>query len=342
MTLKEIATKAGVSVTTVSRVLNQKSAKAASLEVRNRIWKIAQENGYQPNKNAQLLRAPENQQVKSGGKIICIYARNSLDIDSFFQTLTEAVEKECLKHGFIVSYTLKAKELQDPLIKKIICDKSIQGFVVLGRCDKDLPELLSKITNNVVYASMNQLPTDENDQVICDGYNAGLTIMDSFISNGKNKIAYIGDTHNEARFQAYLDGLKRAGLDYRPSLVYDSRITSEGGFTGTNNILSEHPDTDAIFCMGDVLAIGAIKSAQNFGKIVGKDISILSVDDIDVAQYITPCLSTIHVPIVSMGECAVKLLADRICGGHSIPIKCILPFSLVERETFTSNISRND
>ncbi len=89
----------------------------------------------------------------------------------------------------------------------------------------------------------------------------------------------------------------------------------------------------AIFCSNDITAIGAMHAFQESGFHIPGDISVISIDDIDTAQYLTPMLSTIHIPTQEMGQMAAKILIDRIEGGHRLPIKMNLPFYLASRES---------
>ena len=89
----------------------------------------------------------------------------------------------------------------------------------------------------------------------------------------------------------------------------------------------------AIFCPNDLTAIGVMRALQEAGLRIPTDISVISIDDIDMAQYLSPMLTTIHVPLDEMGQTAAKILIDRIQGGHHLPMKISLPFYLAVRES---------
>ena len=92
-------------------------------------------------------------------------------------------------------------------------------------------------------------------------------------------------------------------------------------------------DITAIFCANDNTAIGAIKAIREKGYRIPEDISIIGVDDIETSQYISPMLTTVHIPMEEMGQLAAKILIDRINGGHRIPLKTLLPFYIAKRDT---------
>lgn len=108
-------------------------------------------------------------------------------------------------------------------------------------------------------------------------------------------------------------------------------LSSEGGYNGTKTLLSRTQDMTAIFCPNDLTAIGAMRALQESGFKIPADVSVISIDDIDTAQYLSPMLTTIHVPLDEMGQTAAKILIDRIQGGHHLPMKISLPFYLAVR-----------
>lgn len=97
----------------------------------------------------------------------------------------------------------------------------------------------------------------------------------------------------------------------------------------------------AVFCANDLTAIGAIKAFHENKKQVSKDISVISVDDIDLAQYITPMLTTVHIPIEELGRQTARILIDRINGRHTLPMKVELPFFMAQRDSCAKCRSAN-
>lgn len=335
MTLKEIAAKANVSAATVSRVLNGNSTKAASVETQKKIWKIAKESGYVPNASAQNLKAGEDLTRKTCS-ISCLYARRTSDPkDAFFTSITLAAEKEALRAGCIVKFSFTALDIRNPLIAKTIVENNTDGILILGRCDELTLTFLTNHFRNIVYVGVNPI-SQKYDQVTCDGYQIGTMIMNKFYENGYKRIAYVGEVQNEIRYHAYCDFFHTHKLPTDKHLIVDTDITSEGGYQGMKALLKRTSALDAVFCMGDVIAMGVSKAIQEAGLTIPKDIALLSVDNIDAAEFISPTLSTVNVPTEEMGKIAVKVLLDRIHGGHSEPLYIQLPYRLVERESFRS------
>ena len=332
MTLKEIAREAGVSISTVSRVINGNSANSASKEVQDRIWEIARAGNYVPNTSAQAL--------KTGGigkpltqSIACIYARSSdAKNDAFFSSLTRSMEQEALKEGYIVKYSYSAFDIHNPSTRNQILNTEVDGVAVLGRCDSQTIKFLKEHFKKVVYSGLNALDA-EYDQVICDGNAVATDALEFLFQQGHTHIGYIGETNKEIRYTAYCNVLKNHRIPFDKSIVANVTTSSEGGYQGAKRILERNRDVTAFFCMNDITAIGAIKAIQECGFKVPDQISVISMDDIEIAQYISPMLTTMHIPIDEMGKMAAKILIDRINKGHSLPLKIVLPYYLAKRES---------
>ena len=332
MTLKDIAKEAGVSISTVSRIINGNSSNAASKEMQDKIWKIARSGGYIPNASAQALkqRAPQN---TSHHSIACIYARaQDAQNDAFFSALTRSIEQEALKEGYIVKYSFSAFDIHNPATQNQIVNNEVDGAAILGRCDKESLKFMKNHFRRIVYTGLNPLDATY-DQVICDGNAVASDAVKHLISLGHKRIGYIGETKSEIRYNAYCNTLKSHHLVCDKELAVNGPGSSEGGYQGAKKILQRVSDVTAIFCMNDITAIGAIRAIHECGYQVPRDISLISMDDIEIAQYVSPMLTTMHIPIEEMGKMTAKILIDRIQNGHSLPLHISLPYYLVKRES---------
>ena len=334
MTLKEIAAEAGVSISTVSRVINKSSKCPASPEVQKRIWEIVRRTGYTPTATARdLKRGTISGKEPPSRSIACLFARASdAETDLFFSSLARSIEKEAFKHNYILKYTFTAFDINHPSTFRLITDNHVDGVAVLGRCDKQLLKFLKQYFNYVVYTGLNNLEA-KYDQIICDGYQATITAINHLCKLGHKHIAYIGETVNEQRYDGYCAALADHDIPFRKSCISNVTLSSEGGYHGAKELLDKGCDATAFFCPNDVTAIGAMRAVKEHGLSIPEDISIISIDDIDTAQYLTPMLTTIHIPVDEMGQMAAKILIDRIEGGHTLPIKMNLPFYIANRES---------
>lgn len=332
MTLKEIAKEAGVSISTVSRIINGNSPNAASKAMQDKIWSIARAGGYIPNTSAQALRQ-KNSGSQKHHSIACIYARSQdAQNDAFFSALTRSMEQEALKEGFIVKYSFSAYDIHNPATYSQIVNNEVDGVAILGRCNKETLKFMKEHFRKVIYTGLN--PLDANyDQVICDGNAVASDAVKHLISLGHQKIGYIGETKNEIRYLAYCNTLKEHRIAFDKEIVTNVPISSEGGYQGAKQILERSSDVTAFFCMNDITAIGAIRAITEAGYQIPSDIAVISMDDIDIAQYVSPMLTTMHIPIEEMGKMTAKILIDRINNGHTLPLKMSLPYYLATRES---------
>ena len=335
MNLKDIAQEAGVSISTVSRVLNDKHTNAASKEVQERIWTVVRKYGYVPNDSARNLRKKnqDDAPLKKNGNIACLFARTSAFTDIFFSSLARSIEQEVFKRGYIIKYSFSAFDIDNTSTLSMIEDNQVDGVVVLGRGDKKLFQFLKKHFRCVAYTGLN--PVDANyDQIICDAYGAGCCAMEHLLSLGHTSIGYIGDRENENLYRAYEDSLTKHHLLISKKLVNTVRhLSGESGYLGAQSLFEKNPNMTALFCGNDITAIGAMKAAKEAKIRIPDDLSLISIDDIETVQYLSPMLTTVHVPVDEMGQMVAKILIDRIEGEHTIPLKLYLPFYLAVRES---------
>ncbi len=338
MTLKDIATRVGVSVSTVSRVINNKDTKAASQELQDKIWAVVRETGYTPNAAARSLKLGEKSDgsIKETKGIACIVARSSNAIyEPFFMDLSRSIEKEAFKQGYNLKYTFSAFDLNSLNTFNIISNTKVEGVVVLGRFDSNLASFLKKHYKNIVYAGLNSIDYDY-DQIICDGYKASMAAVKYLATLKHTNIGYIGEVNNEARYKGYSTALKELSLPLNHSSIINSPLSTNGGYHGAKELLQNNSKVTAIFCANDITAIGALKAIKENNLRIPEDISIISIDDINMAQFVSPMLTTVHIPIDELGKITAKTLIDRIEHGHNLPIKIDVPFSISKRESCTT------
>ncbi len=335
MTLKEIAKEANVSISTVSRVINQKNTKAASPQVQERIWEIVRKSGYTPNSSARALKlGPSAPSPETESKTIaCIYARGDVAVsDLFFSHIAKSIEQEAFKSNFFMKHSFTALDIANPEIAAKIAAVKVDGAVILGRYDKQMLRFFTEHYKHIVYAGLNPMG-NKYDQVVCEGRDITFSAIDYLHELGHTKIGYIGEQNNEVRYTAFKEALGKSGLPFLQKNTANVKLSHEGGYQGAYHLMNAKSDITAIFCANDNTAIGAIKALRERGYRIPEDISIIGVDDIETAQYLSPMLTTVHIPTDDMGRTAAKVLIDRINGGHKLPMKIVLPFHIAKRDT---------
>ena len=320
MSLKRISEMTGVSVSTVSRVLNNAPGSSASREIRERIWQAAQEIGYTPNRSAQQLRRGD-----AGAKVrrIAIVAArlHSLEADPFFYELYMNVQAELFRMGCA---SMRVDAHDDASLKVPECD----GMVILGRCSHSLLESLKRACPNLVGIWRN--PTDfDIDEVMCDGKKAAAMAVEYLIKLGHRTIAYIGDCSYESRYVGYCDALIRNSIPIDYPLIIPTGQTESEGYDAMQKIVASGAAT-AVFCANDITAAGALRALAEKGR-KGPRIAVVSIDNIDLAQQTKPLLTTINIPREDMAHMAVSVLLDRINRGHREHVRVEFPCRLVRR-----------
>lgn len=326
MSLKKIAEMTGVSVSTVSRVLNNKEYNCASEEVKKKIWKAAEEIQYVPNESARSLKMGGAGNNVTTLKLAVILGRfESLNDDPFFTELYRCVEQEAFANGC----TITGPFVQSDISKKAF--PTVSGFIILGRSQTELLEALKKKSKNIIAIGRNHT-SFEIDEVICDGRHAAVAAMDYLIEKGNKNIAYIGDCSYENRYVGYCDTLIKHNLPMDYSNIFSTDQTTATGYIAMKQLM-ENNTVDAVFCANDATAIGALKAYKERGRRGRKHLDIISIDNIKAAEEVSPLLTTVHVPTEDMGKMAVKILIDRINKGHTENLRVELPSRLIKRES---------
>lgn len=344
MSIKEIAKKAGVSPSTVSRVLNNPDYRCSTPGLRDRIWKTAMEMDYVPNEAARSLKMGLIAKNEKTYYINVLVTRmDAGQSDPFFTELLHVVESEIHRHMCILSKVWykslfsNDKKCQKKDLEQIIdgmydeTEGKCDGLIVIGKCNKEALQKLNKKYKNVV--SVNRNSTNyEVDEVLCDGKKIASMAVKYLINLGHKNIGYVGECHNEARYNGYLETLQKHGIDVKYCYVVESQQTEAEGFEIIDRFLQSKDCPTGIYCANDITAVGMLKRLSKF-KNRYCQVSIVSSDDIEQAQYTKPMLTTIRLPKDEMAKFAVYLLIDRIKGGHKGIVKTELEGKLVVRDS---------
>lgn len=335
MTLKEIAKRAGVSVSTVSRIINSPDDSFARKEVRDKVWAIIRETGYVPNQTARELKRKQSSAApaRSCTLTFILGRTRNPDDNPFFAQVARAAEQQALQLGYSVSLSYSVFDIENRELLSRVEAAGTDGAIVLGRFCSEAMEFLEQHYKKMVYVGRNVI-TAPCDQVICDGYEATQTALRYLIHCGHRRIGYIGETENEIRYQAFLDAVNRYRLDADPNLVIECPQSGAGGYEGAGRLIKRaDPPPTAVFCAADVAAIAAIRRFSEAGIQVPRQLSVISMDNIELSQYVSPTLTTVEMPIVEMGNVAVQTLINRINKLHRLPMKIYLPNRLMIRES---------
>lgn len=329
MSLKQIASMVGTSVSTVSRVLNNTSPSCASKDLQDKIWNAAKEIGYQPNEAARTLKKGGESDSRLS-RIIIVLARVAAEEDPFFSELLRSLEIELFRQKAVIDEVIHA---DGPFQKDF---SNANGIIILGRCSSALLKQISEKNKNIVGIWRNSMNFNI-DEVICDGKKAAQLAINHLLSLGHQRIAYIGDCSYESRYVGYCDILFQNNIPLDYELIKQTNQTKKETEIAFSKLIEDKltgkTDFSAIFCANDYTAIHVLELLGQQKPGIRRSISVISIDDIEDAQNTKPYLTTIHIPRQEMAHMAVMLLMDRISKGHKDVLRIEFSGRLINRDS---------
>ena len=331
VTLKEVAKKSGMSVTTVSRALNGFDDVAA--ETKAFIQATANELGYTPNLNARRLKT---QRADAIGLILP--NENLRFSDPFFSELFSGIIEQCAIYGLELNVTTPtSSQNSEELYLKYLRSRRVDGFILV-RLEREDQRVRLLQERDFPFVAFGRTDTASNFPYVDeDGAQGVRQAVDHLVELGHTRIAYIGEPEklfkSHQRAVGYLNGLTDHGLPHDPSLMFEGNFRQRSGRSGMLQLLSLTTPPTAVVAANDLMALGAISAAQERGLTVGQDISITGFDDIMLSEFVTPSLTTLHQPAYEMGIMLCKHLVQVINGEATSPPQTILQPTLVQRSS---------
>lgn len=305
--IEDVARAAGVSMKTVSRVLNNEPNVAA--ETRRRVEEAARALQYRPHPSARSLAGQRSFLVA------LLYAKPS---GNYLMDVQTGVLEACQEQGYHLM--LAPVDLDDPEAIDRAVDALAQARVdgvVLTPPLTDHAALLARLAAlGKPFASISPCDREGRIGVFLDERAAARDLTAHLIGLGHRRIAHILGrlSHGavEWRLAGYRDALQAAGLPYRPELVVQGNFDYESGVEGAQALLAREPRPTAIFAANDDMAAGAIHAIADGGGSVPGEVSVCGFDDIPIARHIHPPLTTVRQPIEAMGRIAARELFKRL------------------------------
>ena len=330
VTLKEIAQAVGVSTATVSRVLNFDQTLSVSAKTRQVIIETAEAMKYEPPR----ARNRANQQGLSKIALVHYLRPDQELVDPYYVALRLGIESRCQA---LKVETIKVYHTDSQPDAALL--QSASGIIAIGRHDENEIAWLKRHNRNLVFADFSP-PTDEFDCVESDLMLAMRKLLQSLSKAGYRRIAFAGwvdvydgvpSAHPERRCRAYMQWAEEMGV-FDPRICLTGNKTEESGYTLTRQILAEADRPDALVTANDSMAIGAYRAIHELGLSIPDDIAVASFNDISVAQFMNPPLTTVHLPAQEIGETAVELLLEQ-AGGRELRRRLTLATSVLWRES---------
>lgn len=325
ISISAIAEQAGVSIATVSRVMN--ASKPVSADTRGRVEAAVAALGYRANPLARTLMRTES-------RLLLVLVPDFAN--PFYSETVKGIESVVRRHGYGVVLG-GAPDAQGP--EQALLDAThsclVDGVISLANF-QDLQPLIKETPSLPWVACSEFVEGSGLPHASIDHAQAALDAVQYLINRGHRRIALLGADESylwaRRRHAGYEAALKRAGLPLDPQLVRVARGTDYSfGMEAAGALLALEAPPTAVFAVSDTLAIGAIKAFRRAGRRVPEDIAVVGFDNIPLSQMFEPALTTIAQPMFELGAAAARMLLERLAGGN--PQSRTLQHALVVRES---------
>lgn len=319
ITITEIAKEAGVSKSTVSRVLNNKPDVLP--ETKKRILDLVKKYDFEPSVYAVSM---------SQKRCNCIGIVVPHDIDYIFKNqyyteIQRAILKAAQERGFYV-LLLCCKEMKEAI--NAVKQRRVDGLIVLSPMPQHTRALTTFKECNIPFVTIGKCAFAGDVYQLCtDNYKGARIAVEYLLNLGHRHIAYINGPRflpsSVERLRGYKDALAAAGILEGETVVLEEQNAIEDGYQGALKIMEEHPEVTAIFAASDSMAIGVENAARARGKRIPQDLSVVGFDNIPLSAQVTPALTTIDQHIEEKGRNSVNILLDMLTKKKKIQLKSV-------------------
>ncbi len=323
VTLKDVAKEAGLTVGTVSRVLNNRGY--ISDDARAKVYGAMKKLNYCPNEVARSLQGKSTNTIG----LIVPHIRHP-----YFAEMISNIENQAYKKGYRIllcnSQSIEEKERE---YIDICTGNRVAGIIL---CSGTVSvEVFDGI--HVPVITMERYLDNGTAAVECDNRQGGALAAEKLISSGCRHLLHVGNINNitmpaDQRTEGFREVCEKKGVAFAEVFTEKAQYHNMKYDMMIESALLEHPETDGLFLNSDVIAAQALQVCRKLGRPVPEQMKIIGFDDVNIATLTTPQLTTIHQPVREMAEIAVNLLHDAV-GGKVVPKRTVLPVYLVERET---------
>jgi LacI family transcriptional regulator len=332
MTILDVARIAGVSRSTVSRVMNGK--RDVRTDVRARVLKVIDETGFRPSATARSLVSRRTGVI---GLVIPWRASQILE-DPYFVGLIRGVSRASNAAGTTLSFFLfETEEEERELYRRVVAPRLVDGLMIVAARKDDA--LLDEVADSgLPMVSLGRVMHREDvSWVDVDNFEASRRAVQHLVGLGHTRIASIAapqeivaaiDRHN-----GFIEGMTEAGLD--TVLVEFGDWSADGGYQAMRRLLRHRPT--AVYVASDTMAMGALRAIKDDRRSVPDDIAVVSFDGLPASERCDPPLTTLRQPIAEVGETLIQLLLDQIDTEARVPVSKVIPTELILRPSSASH-----
>lgn len=339
-TLKEIANAVGVSVGTVSRVLNNDNTISVGDETKIKIFNTAEEMQYKTLKQRRTINKEKISKLRVG--VVEMYNPTQQLEDPYYLLLRSIVDRECFENEIEVVNLYKNNDDE----YKFIGEEGISGIISIGKFNKKEVKNLNKLSEDIVF--LDSSPDDLTFDSVKINFKLGVHMALDYLMNlNHREIGFIGsfktlddckEKNTDKRLEYYIDYMKINNL-YNEEYVLDTKgMTSMDGYITTKAFIEGKAKMPTAFFVGtDTLATGVLRALHEYGIKVPEDVSLIGFNDLIASQHTIPPLTTVRVQIENLASASVDLILERIIKDRKYCKKVVIPSRLVIREsTFTA------
>jgi len=332
-TQRQVADEAGVSRTTVSLVLNQVPDAHISPETRRRVREAARRLDYYPDASARHLASGKTRTIA----LVWHRAPDRTYRDAFLPGLLEGISRAARRHGYQVLFYPVEVDEPDGSYVKLVRGRHTDGLILSGprhddACVSDLHDRGFPIVLH------GRLGDTDIPSVDVDNVRGAMKAVDHLLSLGYRRIGTITNAPlayaaSRQRLQGYRRALERADLSCEEAWIRQGNFDEESGYAAIKELLALDRPPRAVFIASDMVAMGALRALHEEGVHVPRQVAVVGFDDITAARFITPGLTTVHVPTFGLGWSAAELLIRIIKGERPKETQVVLKSKLVVRES---------
>ncbi len=326
VTIRDVAAHAGVSHQTVSRVIN--NSERVRPETRSRVEAAIAELGYRPNAIARFMARGRT------GTLACL-APNLTDYT--FASIIEGAQHEARKAGFfLLSASAPDPDTFSALIDQLVASRRTEGIMVINPYADSRHLLLSKDIPTVFAGARPRSEAFVNS-VALDDVGAARMATRHLLKLGHRRIGMVTgpmvEDCSQDRNVGFIDALRQSGLEADPQLIVEGDWSASSGYDALNQFLQSMQRPTAVFVQNDRMAVGVLRAARDRGLRIPEELSVIGVDDIPLASYFAPPLTTVRQDFALIGEEAARLLIRAVTEPDAPHQQMQIPAELIVRRS---------
>lgn len=335
LTLEDVADLAGVSRSTVSRVINNQES--VSNKARKRVMEVIKDTNFHPNAAARTLASQRSWTIG----LVLPLSVSIFFTDPYYPNLTRGIAQACNQKNYTLAFFLvSSQEDEKNMYPRIARKGFLDGVMVQAGHHGDQGIIGTMIDTNIPMVVVGRpFRADNVTYIDIDNVNSSYNAVSHLVRLGHKRIATItgpiGSTVGMDRLEGYRRAIVERNLPYDPNLVVEGDFTEPGGYYAMQKLLPQKPD--ALFAASDVMAMGAMRAIKDARLRIPEDIALVGFDDLPMSSYSSVQLTTIRQPVVQSGVRVVETLIDMIENNIEKPLHIIMDTELIIRDSCGAN-----